>query len=65
MQTIGFIKDKDNRKILVLAQQAKFCRYFKIRKSGRNGVHFADEELFLKSNPSELDNLKKGITLAL
>ena len=65
MQGIGHIFDKKNIKILVLVRQSKFTRHFKIRKSGKDGVHFTDEELYLNEHLDKMNELKHGKCVAL
>ena len=63
MQTTGYILDENNNTILILVRQAKCSRYLKIRKSGKKGVHFIDEEIYFKKNITKLKNLKAGFTV--
>ena len=66
MQTTGYIIDeKNNTKILILARQGKYGRYLKKRISGKEGVHFIDEEIFLNSTSGEelLVKLKQEIKI--
>lgn len=59
MQTIGYIiENKSGDKIKILIRQAKYGRYLKLRKSGSDGNHFADEEIFL-NEPKQSDRLNK------
>lgn len=62
MQGLGFIIDKENNeKILVLARQAKYVRYFKRRKSGKDGIHFDEEENYFNGEGKEnFKRLKNG-----
>lgn len=64
MQTTGYIIIED-AKILVLCRHKQFSRQFKIRKSGKDGNHFNDEEAFLKTSPEQLRKLKKGMVIEL
>ena len=61
MQTTGYI---DNVKIKVLARTKKvpgdkscYDLIFKIRKSGKDGVHFTDEENYLRVEPDKVTKL--------
>jgi hypothetical protein len=63
MQATGYLHDKKTgEKILILVRQAKYVRYLKRRKSGKDGTHFSDEEIFLneKDNTGALEMLKNG-----
>ena len=54
MQNTGYMIIND-KKILVLARTTKYYRAFKIRKSGKEGTHFIDEQKYLVENKSELN----------
>lgn len=63
MQATGYLYDKKTgEKILILVRQAKYTRYLKIRKSGKDGTHFTDEETYLNdsSEAGLLEMLKRG-----
>lgn len=63
MQTIGHIFDKrTSEKILILVRQGSYGRYLKKRKSGQDGNHFDDEEMFLNEaeQREKLKRLKDG-----
>ena len=60
MQTIGYIM-LDNRKVLVLVQDTKIMIYIKIRKSGSNGTHFKDEEVYLNLQNAKSRHQKKNL----
>ena len=49
MQCSGYMVINGDR-VKVLARQGKLGRYFKIRKTGRYGAHFIDEQNFLAIN---------------
>lgn len=60
MQTLGYMNLRGagkayKAKVLVLASQGKDCRYFKVRKGGKDGVHFSDEELYLNERVNDGD----------
>lgn len=67
MQRTGYIIDRrTGEKVLFLWQQAKYCRYLKLRKSGKDGGHFTDEEDFLNEvDTNRLDELINGETICL
>ena len=63
MQCLGHLYDRQTGyKILILVRQSKYCRYLKIRKSGKDGTHFHDEEFFLNEieQRDRLERLKSG-----
>lgn len=63
MQTTGYIYNKrTGRKILLLVRQCSYYRALKIRKSGKDGVHFSDEENHLNEPEQKmlLGRLEKG-----
>ena len=63
MQTIGYIIDKRNgEKIKILVRQSKYCRHLKMRKTGKDGNHFTEEEFHLNepAYKQQLENLKNG-----
>jgi len=66
MQGLGYLNDNiTNEKILCLVRQGTYGRYLKKRKSGKNGVHLTDEEIFLNL-PEEIDrlnDLKNGVPI--
>ena len=51
-QTVGYIM-LDGNKIKVLIRQTKYGRSLKMRKSGKDGSHFTDEENMLNQNKIE------------
>lgn len=53
MQTTGYINLRGHGKILILARQDKYSCYFKRRKTGKDGHHFIDEELYLNRQSDE------------
>lgn len=65
MQGIGFIIDRSsNEKLLLLVRQGINGRYLKLRKSGKDGVHFIDEEEYLNNYLlGGIDSLKNGSTV--
>ena len=66
MQTTGYIIDKRNgEKIKILIRQAKYGRHLKMRKTGKDGSHFIDEEFFLNEveQHDRLDELKNGTSI--
>lgn len=75
MQEIGYINLKwpyshNIKKILILVRQAKYGRHLKLRKSGKDGVHFSDEEKFLNMELSfdytdDVGDLLNGKTIFL
>ena len=68
MQNIGYIIDKrTNEKIKVLWRYTSGSTYvsFKLRKTGTDGNHLIDEEIFLNENPDFLDRLKAGEVIHL
>jgi len=52
MQTLGYVINGD-KKIKLLVRQGKFGRKLMIRKSGRDGSHLLDEEMYLKENENK------------
>jgi len=64
MQTIGYINYQDE-KILLLVRQNTYYRSLKIRKSGKNGIHFTDEEIHLNNNRDLVDDLKAGKVIGI
>ena len=59
MQTIGHIYDRTTgEKILILVRQCSYYRSLKLRKSGKDGSHFGDEENFL-NDPEQRDRLQE------
>ena len=60
MQTPGYMNLRGTGKgfekcVLVLVRQGSYGRYFKIRKSGKKGIHFSDEELAVNSEIEQGD----------
>ena len=59
MQGLGFLNDKDTgEKILCLVRQGTYGRYLKRRKSGKDGFHLTDEEIFLNEEKEIMKRLK-------
>ena len=50
MQTIGYVI-LDNQKVLVLVRARKYGRSLKLRKTGKDGIHFSDEQVGLQADP--------------
>lgn len=67
MQTIGYIRVGAQGKVLVLVRDKRYSRTMKLRKGGREGNHFEDEERFLSlpENSDLLDRLLQGGTIEL
>ena len=61
MQTTGYIIDNNGEKILLLVRQSKYYRHLKIRKTGKDGIHLVDEEIYLNRNPQKLKDIKEGL----
>lgn len=60
MQTLGYMNLRGTGKgfeatVLVLVRQGDYGRYIKLRKSGKKGTHFSDEELFINSEVEQGD----------
>lgn len=64
MQTTGHVFI-GNKKLLLLVRSAKIGRSLKLRESGKDGVHLADEEQHLVDNPQTAKALLKGKTVYL
>ena len=64
MQTTGYIIIRGEI-IMVLVREKKHSRQFKLRKSGRPGRRFEDEEIYLKNNPEKLRDLLNGKVVEL
>jgi hypothetical protein len=64
MQTIGYIQI-DSKKLLILVRQAKYARFLKLRKTGKDGAHFTDEELFLEQHRNKVEQLLSGQVVRL
>ena len=61
MQGLGYLIDKQtNEKILCLVRQGIYVRYLKRRKSGKDGFHLTDEEIFLNEEKEKLKMLKNN-----
>jgi hypothetical protein len=61
MQGLGYLKDNETgEKILCLVRQGSYGRYLKRRKSGKEGFHLTDEEIFLNEERERMDRLKSG-----
>lgn len=59
MQGLGYLYDNaTGEKILCLVRQGSYGRYLKRRKSGKDGFHLTDEEIFLNENKERLERLK-------
>lgn len=73
MQTLGYMNLRGTGKgytstVLVLVRQGSYGRYIKLRKSGKKGTHFSDEELFINNEVEEgdldrIDRLMDGETI--
>jgi hypothetical protein len=69
MQSAGYMMI-NGEKVLVLMRPAGkgrgwktgawFGRSFKIRKSGGDGTHFSDDEVYLNEHPEIVEQLKAG-----
>jgi hypothetical protein len=60
MQTVGYMNLRGTGKgfqapVLVLVRQGDYGRYIKIRKSGKKGTHFTDEEIFINQEVEQGD----------
>jgi hypothetical protein len=64
MQTTGHVY-VDNQKILILCRQKKYTRRLKLRKSGRDGTRFEDEEFVIANNPDMAAKLLNGEVIEL
>ena len=64
MQTTGYIQI-DGKKILVLARTGKKYRSLKRRQSGKDGIHFTDEEAYLNENQERLKKLLRDEVIFL
>ena len=64
MQTTGHIII-DGQQILILVRGKKHSRQFKLRQSGKPGLHFTDEEIYLSDNPEKLQALRNGKVIEL
>ena len=64
MQTTGYLII-NGQKVLVLVRQKRYSRLLKLRKSGRDGQYFEDEERFLTmpENRHLLKQLLQGETI--
>lgn len=64
MQTTGYLII-GGQKVLILVRHKRYSRLLKIRKSGRDGQHFEDEEHFLSlpENRHLLEQLLRGETI--
>lgn len=63
MQALAYLYDKTTGvKILCLVRQGSYGRYIKLRKSGKDGIHLTDEELFLnqEDESDRFNRLKDG-----
>lgn len=59
MQGLGYLTDKQTgEKILCLVRQGSYGRYLKRRKSGKDGFHLTDEEIFLNEERERIERLK-------
>jgi hypothetical protein len=59
MQGLGYLYDENTgEKILCLVRQGSYGRYLKRRKSGKDGFHLTDEEIYLRENKEKLEELK-------
>ena len=65
MQTLGHIYF-NGEKLLVLARRTTIGNAFKLRKSGADGQHFEDEQLYLQQHAVwMIKRLKLGETIYL
>ena len=64
MQTTGYLII-NSEKILVLVRPTTYGRSFKIRKSGKDGARFDEEERYLKDHPILVDDLKRDFIVKL
>lgn len=61
MQGLGYLIDKQTgEKILCLVRQGTYGRYLKRRKSGKDGFHLTDEEIFLNEETERMERLKNN-----
>lgn len=61
MQGLGYLIDKKTgEKILCLVRQGTYGRYLKRRKSGKDGFHLTDEEIFLNEETERMERLKNN-----
>ena len=51
MQTTGYINLRGHGIILILVRQAKYGNALKLRKTGKNGHHFIEEDIHHNQNP--------------
>lgn len=59
MQCLAYLYDKTTgEKLLCLVRQGSYGRYLKLRKSGKDGIHLTDEEIFINQE-DELDRLQR------
>jgi hypothetical protein len=59
MQALAYLYDKTTgEKLLCLVRQGSYGRYLKLRKSGKDGIHLTDEEIFINQK-DEVDRLKR------
>jgi len=64
MQTTGHIKI-NGETLLVLVRQKRFSRQLKLRKSGKPGTRFQEEEDWLREHPDDLARLLRGETVEI
>ena len=64
IQTTGYVM-VNGKKILVLVRQKKYTRTFKIRHSGKDGIHFNDEEYTFEKHPELMKALLNGEVVEL
>ena len=61
MQQLGYFKDEDGNIIKVLQRRTKYGTTLKIRKSGKDGCHIAEQDyLLLPECKHLLEDLKSG-----
>ena len=54
MQGTGYLYDiSTGEKILCLVREGSYGKYLKRRKSGKDGFHLTDEEIFLNENENK------------
>ena len=60
MQVHGYILDENKEKVKILVRSGKYGKYLKLRKTGKDGSHFIDEEFYLNEFTDTLQKLKNG-----
>jgi hypothetical protein len=64
VQTTGYLII-GKEKLFVLVRRSKYGVALKIRSSGGNGMHMADEEIYLREHHEKIKLLKQGTVLYL